>query len=41
MVADGTIIPGRELGWKTPSRHPAMGLVLAAANPASALKNGS
>lgn len=29
MVADGTVIPGRELGWQTPSRHLAMGLVLA------------
>jgi hypothetical protein len=41
MVADGTVIPGRELGWKTPSRHPAMGLILAAPKPAPAPENGS
>ncbi|MDZ4251492.1 MAG: AAA family ATPase [Sulfuritalea sp.] len=34
MVADETIISGRELGWKTASRHPATGLVLAATQPA-------
>lgn len=29
MVESGEIIPNSELGWKTPSRHPAVGLKLA------------
>jgi hypothetical protein len=41
MVEEGAIIPGRELGWKTPSRHPAMGLVLASPELASAKTDAS
>jgi hypothetical protein len=29
MVESGEIVPNSELGWKTPSRHPAVGLKLA------------
>lgn len=41
LVADGTVIAGRELGWQTPSRHPAIGLVLAVPKPAQTPEDAS
>lgn len=41
MIEEGEIVPNSELGWKTSSRHPAMGLKLSVANVNEVPENGN